>query len=59
MTEHRADNARVFRLYLTPEDYQTIAAVLERSNGRNLINLMGDCGSEYRLEGLRPTPGSR
>ena len=59
VTEHRADNARVFRLRLMPEDNQAISAVLARSNGRNLINSMGDCGSEYRFEGYITAPGSR
>lgn len=59
MTEHRADNARAFRLRLTPEDNQAVAGVLERSNGRNLVNLMGDCGAEYRFDASKTTQGSR
>ncbi|KAF8310660.1 Aldo/keto reductase, partial [Clavulina sp. PMI_390] len=48
VTEHRADNARVFKLHLTTEDKQAISAILQRSHGHDLIRVMGDCGAEYR-----------
>ena len=46
VTEHRADNARVFDLVLDSEDHSRIQAVLAKS--RDLLRLIGDCGDEYR-----------
>ena len=46
LSEHRADNARVFEVTLDDEDQARIQAVLEQS--RNLYQLIGDCGDEYR-----------
>jgi aryl-alcohol dehydrogenase-like predicted oxidoreductase len=46
VTDHRADNARVFEVTLDPEDQGQIQAVLDRS--RDLYRLIGDCGDEYR-----------
>ncbi|MGE3536814.1 MAG: aldo/keto reductase [Candidatus Tectimicrobiota bacterium] len=46
VAEHRADNARVFDLRLTPEDHAQMQAVLAQS--RDLYQIIGDCGDEYR-----------
>lgn len=46
IAEHRQDNARVFELKLDNEDRQKIEAVTARS--RDLFELIGDCGGEYR-----------
>jgi aryl-alcohol dehydrogenase-like predicted oxidoreductase len=46
VTEHRADNARSFDVILDAEDHAEIEAILARS--RNLYQLIGDCGDEYR-----------
>ncbi|WP_089936658.1 aldo/keto reductase [Candidatus Entotheonella palauensis] len=46
LAEHRDDNARVFDLVLDDEDRGHIQAVLAQS--RDLFNLIGDCGDEYR-----------
>jgi aryl-alcohol dehydrogenase-like predicted oxidoreductase len=46
VTDHRADNARVFNCTLDAEDHEQIAAVLAKS--RDLYRLIGDCGDEYR-----------
>jgi aryl-alcohol dehydrogenase-like predicted oxidoreductase len=46
ITQHLADNAKVFGLALDAGDHEIIEAVL--ANGRDLINLIGDCGDEYR-----------
>ncbi len=48
VTEHRADNARVFNFTFTldKEDHDLIETVLHRS--RDLYRLIGDCGDEYR-----------
>jgi aryl-alcohol dehydrogenase-like predicted oxidoreductase len=46
IAEHRQDNARVFGLKLDGEDRQRIEAVTAKS--RNLFELIGDCGDEYR-----------
>jgi aryl-alcohol dehydrogenase-like predicted oxidoreductase len=48
VAEHKDDNSRVFEFKLTAEDKGDIDDVLVRSNGGNLINLMGDSGAEYR-----------
>jgi hypothetical protein len=48
VAEHKDDNSRVFEFKLTPEDKGDIDDILARSNGGNLINLMGDSGAEYR-----------
>ncbi|NER31256.1 MAG: aldo/keto reductase, partial [Symploca sp. SIO1C4] len=46
ISSHLDDNARVFDLSLDTHDYSQIEAVLEKS--RNLYQLIGDCGDEYR-----------
>jgi aryl-alcohol dehydrogenase-like predicted oxidoreductase len=46
LSEHIADNARVFELELNGEDLELIQAVQRRSN--DLYRLIGDCGDEYR-----------
>jgi aryl-alcohol dehydrogenase-like predicted oxidoreductase len=46
VTEHRQDNARSFDVSLDGEDQAQIEAVLVRS--RDLFQLIGDCGDEYR-----------
>jgi aryl-alcohol dehydrogenase-like predicted oxidoreductase len=46
VTDHHTDSARVFEFTLTPEDHERIRAVLVRS--RDLYQLIGDCGDEYR-----------
>jgi aryl-alcohol dehydrogenase-like predicted oxidoreductase len=44
--QHIADNARVFGFTLDPGDRAAIEAVLAKS--RDLMQLIGDCGDEYR-----------
>ena len=46
VTDHQADNARVFDFTLDAEDHDRIAAVLGQSH--DLYRLIGDCGAEYR-----------
>ncbi|MGH8009037.1 MAG: aldo/keto reductase, partial [Candidatus Binatia bacterium] len=46
VTDHRADNARVFDLRLDAEDHRRIQAVLDKS--QDLSRVIGDCGDEYR-----------
>lgn len=46
ISEHRDENAQVFNFSLDPQDYQQLEAVWARS--RNLYQLIGDCGDEYR-----------
>ncbi len=46
VSEHLADNARVFNVMLDTDDYQRINSVVGRS--RDLFQLIGDCGDEYR-----------
>ena len=46
LTDHREDNARVFGFSLTDEDRENIEVISARS--RDLYQLIGDCGDEYR-----------
>ncbi|NER25352.1 MAG: aldo/keto reductase [Symploca sp. SIO1C2] len=46
ISEHREDNAGIFDLMLDQSDYNQLDTVL--SNSRNLYQLIGDCGDEYR-----------
>ena len=46
VSEHIADNHRVFELRLDEEDRGRIAAVTRK--GRDLFERIGDCGDEYR-----------
>jgi aryl-alcohol dehydrogenase-like predicted oxidoreductase len=46
LSDHRADNTRVFDLALDDEDNACIQNVLAQS--RDLYRLIGDCGDEYR-----------
>ncbi len=46
VAEHIQENARIFDFQLSPEDYQKIDHVLQKS--RDLLHLIGDCGDEYR-----------
>ena len=46
LTDHRADNARVFAFSLDAEDHARIEAVL--ANSKDLLRVIGDCGDEYR-----------
>lgn len=48
VSEHPDDNRNVFRIRLTGKDRAEIEALLDRSNGRRMITVMGDCGAEYR-----------
>ena len=46
LSDHRADNTRVFTFGLDAEDHASIEAVLAKSE--DLLSLIGDCGDEYR-----------
>lgn len=46
VSEHIADNARVFGLNLDEDDRVQLEAVTRES--RNLFQMIGDCGDEYR-----------
>jgi aryl-alcohol dehydrogenase-like predicted oxidoreductase len=46
ISEHLADNAKVFNFNLDAEDLKKIDAVSQKS--RDLYELIGDCGDEYR-----------
>jgi len=46
VAEHIAENARIFDFQLSPQDYEKIDHVLQKS--RDLLQLIGDCGDEYR-----------
>ncbi|MBR8835790.1 MAG: aldo/keto reductase [Stigonema ocellatum SAG 48.90 = DSM 106950] len=46
VSEHIEDNARVFKFTLDAEDLNQIDAVCRKS--RDLYQLIGDCGDEYR-----------
>ncbi len=46
VADHRDDNAKVFDFGLEPEDLGRLESVLSRS--RDLYQIIGDCGDEYR-----------
>jgi aryl-alcohol dehydrogenase-like predicted oxidoreductase len=46
VAEHIQENARVFDFQLSPQDHQKIDSVLQQS--QDLLQLIGDCGDEYR-----------
>ncbi len=46
ISEHLQDNARVFNFTLDAADYKQLDTVLSQS--RDLYQLIGDCGDEYR-----------
>jgi len=46
LSDHHADNARVFALQLDASDLEQIDNILSRSN--DLYAIIGDCGDEYR-----------
>jgi aryl-alcohol dehydrogenase-like predicted oxidoreductase len=46
LSDHRADNMRVFALRLDAEDHARIETVLAKA--QDLLSLIGDCGDEYR-----------
>lgn len=46
ISEHKADNMRVFLLHLDNEDMESIQSVTSKSE--DLISKIGDCGDEYR-----------
>lgn len=48
VSEHTRDNLKTFTFRLTEEDFAAIEAVLKESKGHQLIQTIGDCGSEYR-----------
>ncbi|MBL8151251.1 MAG: aldo/keto reductase [Blastocatellia bacterium] len=44
--QHIADNSRIFRFQLDDEEIAKIEAI--QAESRNLMNVIGDCGDEYR-----------
>ena len=46
ISEHVEENARIFNFSLNPEDIDQINEILAKS--RDLMNIIGDCGDEYR-----------
>ena len=46
VADHRDDNSRVFNFSLESEDLEKLESVLGRS--RDLYQIIGDCGDEYR-----------
>ncbi|KAF8671926.1 Aldo kereductase [Rhizoctonia solani] len=48
VSEHTRDNQNAFTFRLTEEDFREIDGVLKDSKGHQLIQTIGDCGSEYR-----------
>lgn len=48
ITDHVEDNVHVFSFSLTPQDKEDIERLLARSNSRQLVFTVGDCGAEYR-----------
>jgi len=48
ISEHMDDNRMAFGFSLTKQDHAAIEEVLNRSQGSNMIDTIGDCGAEYR-----------
>ena len=48
VSDNTDDNRAVFGWRLTKEDHAMIASVLQKSDGGELIQTIGDCGAEYR-----------
>ena len=48
ISEHVDDNRMAFGFHLTKQDHAAIEEVLSRSQGRDMIATIGDCGAEYR-----------
>ncbi|PVG04149.1 Aldo/keto reductase [Serendipita vermifera] len=48
VSDNTDDNRAVFGWRLTKEDHAMINSVLQKSEGAELINTIGDCGAEYR-----------
>lgn len=46
LSEHIKDTNAVFSLVLDEEDVSSIQEISKR--GKNLLNVIGDCGDEYR-----------
>ena len=46
ISEHKTDNLKVFDLKLDKEDLDNIKTITSKSN--NLLEVIGDCGDEYR-----------
>ena len=46
VSNHAKENAKAFGFFLSLQDKEEISAVQSRS--RNLFELIGDCGDEYR-----------
>lgn len=46
ISQHIEENAKVFEFSLDAEDYQTLNSIFSQS--RDLMQIIGDCGDEYR-----------
>jgi hypothetical protein len=46
LSQHLSDSQAIFKIELDDEDRQTIEAVTRK--GRDLLEVIGDCGDEYR-----------
>jgi NADH:ubiquinone oxidoreductase subunit B-like Fe-S oxidoreductase len=46
LSQHITDTTAIFSLKLDEEDFDCISQVSKR--GRDLMNIIGDCGDEYR-----------
>jgi len=46
VSEHMSENLHVFDFQLDQEDYQKIGEIQSKAN--NLLQIIGDCGDEYR-----------
>jgi diketogulonate reductase-like aldo/keto reductase len=48
ISEHFEENRKVFGFRLDEDDIEMIEKVLEKCRAREVMDEMGDCGSEYR-----------
>lgn len=47
ISEHVAQNLKVFEFELDTKDYEEIDAVLKKSNSSKMFEIIGDCGDEW------------
>lgn len=48
LSDHTDDNHKAFDFDLAEQDLEDINSILLRSNSRDMIHTIGDCGAEYR-----------
>ncbi|KAG8964146.1 hypothetical protein FRC03_002154 [Tulasnella sp. 419] len=50
VSDHSEDNDKAYGFTLSKEDMNKIERVLDKSRGKDLYRILGDCGGEYRMK---------